>query len=708
MPHAFDEDLYLALNPDVRRAIADGTFKSADEHWKALGRREETEGLRPTIGKHLRDLAAAGTSVWSPASAFNPITYLNAHPDLQAAFGHDLNAAHDHWLQHGRREGRTIGEGPAYRRRTCIARLLGRPLGVNFYAPLSSQSGLGAAARGYRAAFRAANLPLRLVNYEYFDGHFHIDPQDAEPAAPYRINVIQVNAIGIKQFMSEFGQTLFDDAYNIAIWAWELSTFRPDWQDRFENLDEIWALSDFNRDAIATVSPLPVTTIRPALTPRLDPADAPKVWNRPDGFVFVCVFDVGSQLERKNPQAVIAAFRASFAHREDVHLLLKFHSAHYNRAEVDDLLRAIAPDRNIHVVSDLLTPAALQNLLDSTDCLVSAHRAEGFGLNIAEYMRDGKPVIATSYSGNTDFTLEDCSFLVRYELVRTGQAPFPYETGSVWADPSVPHLSELMNYVADNPSAAQAVGSRAARHVQEILSPERIGRAIADRVAQLRFEADLPAFVRHLSGNSAAPAPARAATPDAEQDPTDAQHRVSIFVDLTSCRSAELARFVEDVLSIGSLACEICLIVSSRLDPDVIDTAMSYRGSDARIKVRPLGDAVDKVASLQSFAEIASGAWSLLVSNPAFSQDHDLERICTSIRARPGADIVIAPRISWSQTALLLLDRSRVRSLGRVVRDPGVPVGCCLVRSDVLLKLAFGQTYRTVRPLLLAGAFAEI
>ena len=52
---------------------------------------------------------------------------------------------------------------------------------------------------------------------------------------PYRINVIQINAIGIKQFMSQFGQLLLDDAYNIAIWAWELSAFRPDWQDRRES-----------------------------------------------------------------------------------------------------------------------------------------------------------------------------------------------------------------------------------------------------------------------------------------------------------------------------------------------------------------------------------------------------------------------------------------------------------------------------------------
>ncbi len=203
-------------------------------------------------------------------------------------------------------------------------------------------------------------------------------------------------------------------------------------------------------------------------------------------------------------------------------------------------------------------------------------------------MRDGKPVIATSYSGTRISPLRTAaSWCDTSWSDRPGSLPLrDWERvgGSERASPERAHELRGRQSVG---GASRRFACGAARAGDPLAGANRPRHC--DRVAQLRFEADLPAFVRHLSGNSAAPAPARAATPDAEQDPTDAQHRVSIFVDLTSCRSAELARFVEDVLSIGSLACEICLIVSSRLDPDVIDTAMSYRGSDARIKVRPLG-----------------------------------------------------------------------------------------------------------------------
>lgn len=61
-------------------------------------------------------------------------------------------------------------------------------------------------------------------------------------------------------------------------------------------------------------------------------------------------------------------------------------------------------------------------------------------------------------------------------------------------------------------------------------------------------------------------------------------------------------------MSIEPHAREMCLIVSSRLDPGVIDTAMAYKSSEEQIKVRSLGDVFDKVASLQSFVKIASGA----------------------------------------------------------------------------------------------------
>ena len=51
-------------------------------------------------------------------------------------------------------------------------------------------------------------------------------------------------------------------------------------------------------------------------------------------------------------------------------------------------------------------------LISLTDCYISLHRSEGFGLTLAEAMSLEKPVIATAYSGNLDFMTPANSCLI--------------------------------------------------------------------------------------------------------------------------------------------------------------------------------------------------------------------------------------------------------------------------------------------------------
>ena len=51
------------------------------------------------------------------------------------------------------------------------------------------------------------------------------------------------------------------------------------------------------------------------------------------------------------------------------------------------------------------------------DCFVSLHRSEGFGLAMAEAMALGKPVIATNWSGNTDFMNPHNAACIDFRLV---------------------------------------------------------------------------------------------------------------------------------------------------------------------------------------------------------------------------------------------------------------------------------------------------
>ena len=65
---------------------------------------------------------------------------------------------------------------------------------------------------------------------------------------------------------------------------------------------------------------------------------------------------------------------------------------------------------------------------------ISPHRLEGFGRGMAEALSLAVDVIATAYSGNTDFC--------------TGPLAYPCADGHVWGEPDLDHAAELMQQVA--------------------------------------------------------------------------------------------------------------------------------------------------------------------------------------------------------------------------------------------------------------------
>jgi glycosyltransferase involved in cell wall biosynthesis len=119
------------------------------------------------------------------------------------------------------------------------------------------------------------------------------------------------------------------------------------------------------------------------------------------------------------------------------------------------------------------------------DCYVSLHRAEGFGLTMAEAMAIGKPVIATGYSGNVDFMNSENSYLIDYEIGRVGAECEIYPPEGEWAEPSVEHAAELMRRVYSNPQEAERLGAQAARDIAAKLSPQASGAAMRRRLAEL-------------------------------------------------------------------------------------------------------------------------------------------------------------------------------------------------------------------------------
>jgi glycosyltransferase involved in cell wall biosynthesis/SAM-dependent methyltransferase len=297
------------------------------------------------------------------------------------------------------------------------------------------------------------------------------------------VNLVCVNADQHFVVMQQ-DPTFFEDRYNIGVWFWELPSFPPEWLDRFDHYHEIWAGSSYIANTLAPFSPIPVVRLPPLLDPQ-SPGDRHRGRDRlgiTDEFMFLFMFDYHSYFERKNPLAIVRAFRQVFGSADRARLVIKSVNGSSSASEAAGLQTAVAADSRIMLVDDYISSEQVADLMSACDCYVSLHRSEGMGLTMAHAMAAGKPVIATGWSGNTDFMDASNSLLVRFELVQLDRDVGPYKAGGTWADPDVDHASALMRYLFERPDEAHALGEAARRDLAARFSIEQIGVATRARL----------------------------------------------------------------------------------------------------------------------------------------------------------------------------------------------------------------------------------
>src|SRR5204863_1519248 len=122
-------------------------------------------------------------------------------------------------------------------------------------------------------------------------------------------------------------------------------------------------------------------------------------------------------------------------------------------------------------LEDYMSEFDQAGLLLATDCFVSLHRSEGFGLGPAHCMALGKPVIATAWSGNLTFMSEENSWLVPFTMTTVGPDALPYPAGAPWADPDLDAATAAMRQVVEDPEEAVRRSNLARRDLATAHSP---------------------------------------------------------------------------------------------------------------------------------------------------------------------------------------------------------------------------------------------
>ena len=365
-----------------------------------------------------------------------------------------------------------------------------RPFGVNVAGYLQAELGVGEVARQLIKALDTAGiscLPHALTAPGSRQGHSYAARYRAAPT-PFPVNLILVNADMLPSFAAEHGD-LLEDRYTIGYWWWELEDFPADFSAAFDLVDEVWVGSQFVATALKAHTDLPVITV-PAPVELVEPAPLhPGELGWPqDRFTYLFSWDYNSVARRKNPLAVVEAFRAAFEPADGAALVLKCINAERHAAEHAELVEAIEGRDDIVLIDEYVAARDKDRLMATCDCYVSLHRSEGLGLTLAEAMFMGKPVIATNYSGNTDFMTPANSYLVDYTLELVGRGAEPYPPTAHWARPDTAHAARLMREVFEHQDAAREKGRRGAADIRTMYSANAISATLRRRLEQVQAE----------------------------------------------------------------------------------------------------------------------------------------------------------------------------------------------------------------------------
>jgi glycosyltransferase involved in cell wall biosynthesis len=369
-----------------------------------------------------------------------------------------------------------------------------RALTVNLWGHLSGGFGLGEGARCTARALEAAGLR---VQWRDLPLATHVNDQPLPQSgsfAPAAIDLLHTNPNVLRQTDGLAQQLCLQAPLRIGYWAWELESFPWGWEAGFAGLDQLWCPSSFTAQALALRSPVPVSALphlidwdradRLAMTRLARPPRSP---GQP--FTALFGFDFWSTEGRKNPYGAIEAFRRAFPGDAAARLVLKLSSAE-QFPEARARLRAhCGADARISLVERHLPLHELEALYADADVLLSLHRAEGFGLTLAEAMAGALPVVATGYSGNLDFMPPGSAILIPARLEPIARSEGDYRQGCLWAEPDLAVAAAELRRLALDGEHHRRLALAGRRAVQELLAPARLAAVVAQRLGCLLRQA---------------------------------------------------------------------------------------------------------------------------------------------------------------------------------------------------------------------------
>jgi glycosyltransferase involved in cell wall biosynthesis len=288
-------------------------------------------------------------------------------------------------------------------------------------------------------------------------------------------------------------------SYMIGRTMFETDRIPENWVSKCNEMDEIWVPSQFN---VETFSRCGVKKEKLFVMPECidtevyDPQHIVAArLPYPSEFAFLSIFE---WTNRKGWDVLLDAYFGEFTNSDRVCLYLRTNimnlpgesSRHYIQSMINEFIEKKHSDRrdlpHVELMLEELPFGDLLRLYKAVDAFVLPSRGEGWGRPYMEAMAMELPVIATNWSGNTEFTTHENSYLIESETTEEiidNQIKF-YD-GHRWAKPSITQLRTVMREIFSNPEEAKAKGKLARREILQKFSTEVVGEKVYKRLSEI-------------------------------------------------------------------------------------------------------------------------------------------------------------------------------------------------------------------------------
>ncbi len=337
-------------------------------------------------------------------------------------------------------------------------------------------------ARDFLYALKNADIPFQ--SFDLNTRHDVIPSDYADIMTPKDSFDIRKFDHVVEMFRSPLPNRIVPCRARIAFWEGEHGLL-----DAFPYLkgtDPVIAMSDFNAQGFRRELPsgTPVYKILyPLQRVSSDMDDQATTRARygigANDFVVFFNFDLGS-FHRKNPLGAMRAFAQALGDKPDTKLLFKLNLAKDFPDKVA-LLKEEASRLKIGeklvLVSGYLPRKDIYGLTNSCDVYLSLHRAEGFGIGVAEAMQLGKPVIVTDYSATTEFCNSNNSIPIPYRLIAIRPGEY-FASMRTWADADIDAAAAALRRCYDDPVYRTTIGLKGKAFVEEHFSTANFKRSV--------------------------------------------------------------------------------------------------------------------------------------------------------------------------------------------------------------------------------------